>query len=125
MDTFAKLREEREGVEWVRNGVILRMSSRRRRSPCCWQQSAIGPDCRRSGDLALDAAQLAQSPGRAECGVGGAPETGVGHAFCSGPGGRDLPASPRERSAAPGARHFKKGCGHFLGTAEMRFRLIE
>jgi hypothetical protein len=34
VDTFGKLREEREGVEWARNGVILRMSSRRRRSPC-------------------------------------------------------------------------------------------
>src|SRR5436305_11173493 len=43
----------------------------------------------------------------------------------SGPGGRDLPASPRERSAADGARHFKKSCGHLLGTTEMRFRLIE
>src|SRR5262249_49402460 len=27
--------------------------------------------------------------------------------------------------AADGARHFKRGCGHLLGTAEMRFRLIE
>src|SRR5215469_18824662 len=31
----------------------------------------------------------------------------------------------RERSAAHRARHFKKSCGHLLGTAEMRFRLIE
>src|SRR5438270_13781806 len=31
----------------------------------------------------------------------------------------------RERSAADGARHFKKSCGHLLGTAEMRFRLIK
>src|ERR1700737_495435 len=46
-------------------------------------------------------------------------------AFRPGPGGRDLPASPRERSAADGARHFKKSCGHLLGITEMRFRLIE
>src|SRR5881392_2893288 len=39
----------------------------------------------------------------------------------SGPGGRAFPVSPRERSTAHGARHFKKGCGHLLGTAEMRF----
>jgi len=44
MDTFAKLREEREGVEWVRNGVSLRMSSRGRRLPC-WQ-AAVGRCCR-------------------------------------------------------------------------------
>ena len=31
------------------------------------------------------------------------------HALRCGSGGRDLPASPRERSAAPGARHFRKG----------------
>ena len=37
----------------------------------------------------------------------------------------NLPPSPRERSSAYGARHFKKSCGHLLGTAEMRFRLIE
>src|SRR3954468_8012245 len=101
------------------------MSSRRRRLPCWRAAAAVGADCRRAGHLALDAAQLAQSPGRAECGVGGAGETGIGHAFRSGSGGRDFPASPRERSAAHGARHFKKGCGHLLGTAEMRFRLIE
>src|SRR5438128_12663649 len=50
---------------------------------------------------------------------------GVGPAFHPGPGGRDLPTSPRERSAADGARHSKKNCGHLLGTPEMRFRLIE
>ena len=82
-------------------------------------------DCRRAGGLALDAAQLAQSPGRAACGVGGARETGVGHALRCGPGGRDLPASPRELLPAHGARHFRKGCGALLGSAEMRFRLIE
>src|SRR5499427_6859446 len=53
------------------------------------------------------------------------PNTGVGPAFRPGPGGGDLPASSRERSAADGARHFKKGCRHLLGPAEMRFRLIE
>ena len=53
------------------------------------------------------------------------PIAGLGCTFRPGPGGRDLPASPRERSAAHGARHFKKSCGHLLGTAEMRFRLIE
>ena len=79
-----------------------------------------------AGHLALDAAQLARSERRAECGVGVAPQhAGVGPAFRPGPGGRDLPASPRERSAAHGARHFKKSCGHLLGTTEMRFRLIE
>src|SRR5258707_12808151 len=49
----------------------------------------------------------------------------MGPASRPGPCGRDLPASPRERSAADGARHFKKSCGHLLGTTEMRFRLIE
>src|SRR5437763_1132023 len=62
---------------------------------------------------------------RAGCGVRAAPDTGVGPASRSGPGGRELPASARERSAADGARHFKKSCGHLLGTTEMRFRLIE
>ena len=57
--------------------------------------------------------------------VGAAHDTGVGPAFRSRPGGGDFPASSRERSTADGARHFKKGCGHLLGTAEMRFRLIE
>jgi transposase-like protein len=37
----------------------------------------------------------------------------------------ELGISPSMRSAADGARHFKKGRGHLLGTAEMRFRLIE
>src|SRR6266851_3096738 len=32
---------------------------------------------------------------------------GVGPAFRPGPGGRDLPTSPRERSAADGARQKK------------------
>ena len=49
----------------------------------------------------------------------------VDRAFRPGPGGGDFPVSSRERSAADGARHFKKGCGHLLGTAEMRLRLIE
>ena len=31
VDTFAKLRGERKGVEWARDGVILRMSSSRKR----------------------------------------------------------------------------------------------
>ena len=31
VDTFAKLRRERKGVEWARDGVILRMSSSRKR----------------------------------------------------------------------------------------------
>src|SRR5260221_14671675 len=34
----------------------------------------------------------------------------------SGPGGRDLPASPPERSAKHGARHSKKNCGRLLGA---------
>ncbi len=101
------------------------MSSRRRRSPC-WR-AAVGdwsrlpaswasrPRCCATGAIARGAAS----------GVGGARETGVGHALRCGSGGRDLPASPRERSAAPGARHFRKGCGDLLGSAEMRFRLIE
>src|SRR5437867_836115 len=61
----------------------------------------------------LDAAQLAQWKRRAGCGVGAAPDTGVGRAFRSGPGGRDLPTLPRERSAADGARHFKKAVAIF------------
>src|ERR1700736_1185168 len=57
--------------------------------------------------------------------AGSAPDTGVGPAFRPGPGGGDFSASSRERSAAHRARHFKKSCGHLLGTTEMRFRLIE
>jgi transposase-like protein len=72
-----------------------------------------------------NAAQLAQWKRRAGGGVGAAPDTGVGPALRPGLGSGDFPASSRERSAADGARHFKKGCGHLLGTAEMRFRLIE
>ena len=44
MDTFAKLRGERKGVEWVRAVVNLRMSSSGRRLPC-WR-AAVGR-CRR------------------------------------------------------------------------------
>src|SRR5436190_24301439 len=88
------------------------------------QRSAVEPDRKRAGHFPLDAAQLAQWKRRAGCGVGAAPDTGVGPAFRSGPGGRDLPTSPRERPAADGARHFKKSCGHLLGTTEKRFRLI-
>ena len=81
-----------------------------------------------AGELGISPSMLRNwrnRSGGAACGVGAAPDTGVGPAFRPGPGGGDLPASPRERSAAHGARHFKKGCGHLLGTAEMRFRLIE
>jgi putative transposase len=42
----------------------------------------------------------------------------------AGPGGRNLPASPRERSARM-ERDILKNCGHLLGTPEMRFRQIE
>src|SRR5262249_36068786 len=63
--------------------------------------------------------------GGRDAGVGAAPDTGVGPASRSGPGGGDFPAASRERSASDGARHFKNGCGQLLGTAEMRFRLIE
>jgi hypothetical protein len=35
------------------------------------------------------------------------------------------PTLNERRLSADGARHFKKRCGHLLGTAEMRFRLIE
>src|SRR5215471_15760484 len=94
-------------------------------SPAGEQRSAVEPDRKRARDFRLDAAQLAQWKRRAGCGVGAAPDTGVGPASRPGPGGGDFPASSRERSAADGARHFKKGCGHLLGTAEMRFRLIE
>src|SRR5271154_4522061 len=41
------------------------------------------------------------------------------------PAAEILPPSPRERSAADGARYSKKNWGHLLGTPEMRFRLIE
>src|SRR5271156_1803978 len=63
-------------------------------SPAGEQRSAADADCDRVGDRAVDAAQLARSERRAE------------------PGGRDLPPSPRERSAADGARYSKKNCGH-------------
>src|SRR5438874_3658493 len=93
--------------------------------PAGEQRSAVEPDRKRAGHFPLDAAQLAQWKWRAGCGAGAASDTGVGPASRPGPGGRDLPASPRERSAADGARHFKKSCGHLLGTTEMRFRLVE
>src|SRR5215831_1575145 len=125
VDTFAKLRPERRGVEWVRDGVNSPMSSARGGGPAGEQRPAVAPDRKRAGHLPLDAAQLAQWKRRAGCGVGAAPDTSGGPASRPGPGGRALPASPRERSAAHGARHFKKGCGDLLGTAEMRFRLIE
>src|SRR4051812_7279938 len=53
------------------------------------------------------------------------PAKPAGHALRCGSGGGDLPALPRERSAAHGTRHFRKGCGALLGSAEMRFGLIE
>ena len=34
VDTFAKLRRERRGVEWAKDVVILRMSSSEKRWPC-------------------------------------------------------------------------------------------
>jgi len=37
VETFAKLRGEREGVEWAWNGVILRMSSSETESSDCPQ----------------------------------------------------------------------------------------
>src|SRR4051812_41038242 len=37
----------------------------------------------------------------------------------------DRLAFPGLHSGAPGARQFRKGCGDLLGSAEMRFRLIE
>src|SRR5216683_251642 len=95
-------------------------------SPAGEQRSAVDADRRGTGHRAFDASQLARSEWRVECGAGAAPQhDGVGPAFRPGPGGRDLPTSPRERSAADGARHSKKNCGHLLGTPEMRFRLIE
>jgi transposase len=70
------------------------------------------------GYRAVDAAQLARAGRRAECRASVAPQrAGDGPAFCPGPGGRDLPASPRERSAADGARHSKK-------TLFLIFRMI-
>src|SRR4029453_1627616 len=76
-------------------------------------------------DFPLDGAELGPWQRRAGCGADAAPDTGVVPAFRRGPGGGDFPASSRERSAAHPARHFKKGWGDLLGTAEMRFRLIE
>src|SRR4029450_11539960 len=71
--------------------------------------------------------QIANAPGisPSEAGRARDGDGGVARAARLGPGVGDLPAAPRERSPAHGARHFKKGCGHLLGTAEMRFRLIE
>src|ERR1041384_7632876 len=100
------------------------MSSSRSSRPAGEQWSAVAADRQRAGHLPLDAAQLAQSKRRAECGVGAAPDSGADLAFRPGLGVGNLPPSPRERSSAYGARHFKKSCGHLLGTAEMRVRLI-
>src|SRR5205085_12568057 len=93
-------------------------------SPAGEQRSVIGADRRGAGTLSLDAAQLAQSQRRSGCRDGVASQQ-VGVDVFPGSDGRNRPASPRERSPAHGARHFKQGCGHLLGTAEMRFRLIE
>src|SRR5438046_4413303 len=93
-------------------------------SPAGEQRSVIGADRRGAGHLSLDAAQLAQSQRRAGCRDGVAFQH-IGVDVFPGSDGRKRPASPRERSPAHGARHFKKGCGHLLGTAEMKFRLIE
>jgi transposase-like protein len=80
VDTFAKLRWEREGVEgqgrrqftdeFKREAVALLASSGR---PVI--------QCERAWYLPLDAAQLAQSQRRAECGGDAAPDTVVGPAF--------------------------------------------
>jgi hypothetical protein len=71
VDTFAKLRRERKGVELVRDGVNSPMSSSEKQSRC-WQAeqwSAVAADRQRAGHLTLNAAQLAQSERRAECGA--------------------------------------------------------
>ena len=49
-----------------------------------------------AGELGISPSMLRNWRNRARraCGVSGAPETGVGHIFRSGSGGRDLPASP-------------------------------
>src|SRR5712691_8549888 len=73
---------------------------------------------------------LARSEWRVECGAGAAPQhDGVGPAFRPGPGGRDLPTSPRERSAADGARHSKKtvaiySISSYLGSKFVPIRSI-
>ena len=63
----------------------------------------------------LDAAQLAQSRRRTECGAGAAPDTGVGPAFLY-----DLVAEisrlRRENDRLPMESGILKGCGHLLGT---------
>ena len=56
MDTFGKRREEREGVEWVGNGVTLGMSSSRRRSPC-WR-AAVGGWSKIAGELGISPSML-------------------------------------------------------------------
>src|SRR5947207_1058309 len=79
-------------------------------SPAGEQRSVIGGDRRGAGHLSLDAAQLAQSRRRA--GTALHPNTS---ASTSSPDrdGRNRPASPRERSPAHGARHFKKAVAIF------------
>ena len=90
--------------EFKREAVALLVSSGR---PLSQIANELG--------ISLDAAQLPQWQRRAGCGVGAAPDTGLGPAFRSGPSGGDFPAASRERSAADGARHFKKAVAIFSG----------
>jgi hypothetical protein len=73
VDTFAKLRRDRKGVEWATDGDNSRMSSNERRCAIGKPRSAIDADCGGTAHRALDAAQLAESERRGECGVGAAP----------------------------------------------------
>src|SRR5262249_32201952 len=100
--------------EFKREAVALLVSSGR---PLSQMANELG--------ISLDAAQPPQLQRRAGRGGGAARDPGLGPAFGCGPSGGDSPAASRDRSAADGARHFKRGCGIFSEPAEMRFRLIE
>src|ERR1700732_1146436 len=70
-----KLRGEREGVEWVRAVVNLRMSQAGGGCLAGEQQSAVDADRRRAGHRALNASQLAGAERRAKCGPALRPNT--------------------------------------------------
>src|SRR3954454_1600337 len=77
------------------------------------QRPAAGADRQRAGDLPVDAAQLAHPRHGAGRGSDIAFQyAGIVPTF-PGPGGGDFPASPRQRSGAPGARHLKKAVAIF------------
>ena len=107
----AKLRGEREGVEWARNGVILRMSSRWRRSPC-WRKSSGRPLIQIASELGISPSTLRNWRHRSTGGhTGSAPHP--------------IAAPPRAVSPRTSARQSKDRAVSFdylVGAGEQRLR---